>query len=64
MNIEYRNEVIFENETNDFYNNKNIEYRNEIIFENELYDFYYLHDLHDLHDINILINLFCAMKIN
>ena len=55
MSFEYRNILIFENETNDFYNNKNIEYRNEIIFENELYEFY---------DINILINLFCAMKIN
>ena len=55
MSIEYRDELIFENEINDFYNNKNIEYRNEIIFENELYDFY---------NINILINLFCIMKIN
>ena len=60
MLIEYRDELIFENEIN-FYNNnnnnnknKNVEYRNEVIIENEL---------HDLYDINNLIHLFNNMKI-
>lgn len=55
MLIEYRYELIFENEINDFYNNKNVEYYNEIIIENELYEFY---------DINNLIKLFTIMKLN
>lgn len=54
MFIEYRDELIFENEINDFYNNKNVEYRNEVIIENEL---------NDLYDINNLIHLFNNMKI-
>lgn len=54
MIIEYRDELIFENEINFYNNNKNIEYRYNIIIENEL---------NDLYDINNLIHLFCLMKL-
>ena len=55
MPIEYRCDLIYESEIDDFYNNKNIEYRSQVIIENEYQDF---------NDINYLINLFTTMKIN
>lgn len=55
MPIEYRCDVIYESEINDFYNNKNTEYRSQVILENEYQDF---------NDIDYLINLFTIMKIN
>ena len=55
MPIEYRCDLIYEYEIDDFYNNKNVEHRYEAIVESENLDF---------NDINYLINLFSTMKIN
>lgn len=55
MTIEYRCDLIYKSEINDFYNNKNIEYRSQLIWENEYQDFNY---------IEYLINLFTNIKIN
>ena len=58
MPIEYRCDLIYESEINDFYNNKNTEYRSQVILENEYQDF------NDINYLINLINLFTTMKIN